>query len=350
MLVPETKPAIAPPGVGPAQRAAGLWWEIVEPVQPFLEQVAVTLTEQIQAFDPEIAHYARYALTNQGKQLRPVLVVLSAGAAGEMNDSLVTVAAIIEMVHLATLVHDDIMDEAEIRRCRPTLAANWGNQLSVLVGDCLFAHALKLAASFPTPEVCRAVAAATNTVCAGEIRQTQQRRNVDLSRADYFQILQMKTAELFALSCELGAALSGGSPLFRSSLRRYGLALGTAYQIYDDCLDLFGSEAVVGKSLGTDLASGKLTLPVLVALENASPEDQRELSEYIQNWDPPSLARVLELLERYDAQADARAVTESYLEEARRAVMPLPESVSRAALLYLTEFLAKQCDSLGVST
>src|SRR5579871_1660692 len=151
------------------------------------------------------------------------------------------------MVHLATLVHDDVMDEAEIRRGRLTLAANWGNEIAVLVGDCLFAHALKLAASFPTPEVCRAVAAATNTVCTGEIRQTQQRRNLELNRAEYFSILQMKTAELFALSCELGAALSGGSASDRAALRRYGLALGTAYQIYDDCLDLFGSEAAVGK-------------------------------------------------------------------------------------------------------
>jgi octaprenyl-diphosphate synthase len=350
MLVPETKPALAPAALGASRRAAALWRDIIEPVRPFLDQVAFTLGEQIQAFDPEIAQYARYALTNQGKQLRPVLVALSGQAAGEMNESLVTVAAIIEMVHLATLVHDDICDEAEIRRRRPTLAAHWGNEVSVLVGDCLFAHALELAASFPTPEVCRAVAAATNTVCAGEIVQTQQRRNPEFSRAEYFKILQMKTAELFALSCELGAALSGGSSSDRGALRRYGMALGTAYQIYDDCLDVFGSEVAVGKSLGTDLANGKLTLPVLVALENAIPEDQRELSDYVQSWDPASLPRVLELLERYDALTESRGVTHAYLEEASRALLPLRESVSRGALSYLTEFLAKQCDSLGVST
>jgi octaprenyl-diphosphate synthase len=209
---------------------------------------------------------------------------------------------------------------------------------------------LKLAASFPTPEVCRAVAAATNTVCAGEILQTQQRRNIEASRREYFKVLQMKTAELFALSCELGAALSGASVVNRGALRRYGLALGTAYQIYDDCLDLFGSEAAVGKSLGTDLTSGKLTLPILVALENATSEDQRELNEYIQNWDPASLPRVLELLDRYEAQAEARNITHGYLDEARRALLPLPDSTSRAALMYLTEYLAKQSDSLGVST
>ena len=143
------------------------WKQIVESVEPFLGQVAERLAEQVQAFDSEIADYAQYALTNQGKQLRPALVALSARASGKVNDSHITVAVIIEMVHLATLVHDDVMDEAVIRRRRPTLAANWGNQISVLLGDCLFAHALKLAASFPTPEICRAVASATNTVCAG---------------------------------------------------------------------------------------------------------------------------------------------------------------------------------------
>src|SRR6185436_5053442 len=152
------------------------WKQIVGSAEPFLQNVAHCLADQIQDFDSEIAVYARYALTAQGKQLRPALVALSAGATGKINDSHVLAAVIIEMVHLATLVHDDVMDEAAIRRGRPTLAANWGNEISVLVGDCLFAHALSLAAGFPTTEICRAVAAATNTVCAGEILQTQRRK------------------------------------------------------------------------------------------------------------------------------------------------------------------------------
>ena len=172
-------------------------------------------------------------------------------------------AVIIEMVHLATLVHDDIIDEADLRRGRPSLAANWGTEVSVLLGDCLFAHALKLAASFPTPEICREVAAATNTVCAGEILQTRSRGNFEVARGHYFKMLAMKTAELFALSCHLGGLLSKAPPPRREALRQYGLALGTAYQLYDDCLDVLGSEAAAGKSLGADLAKGKMTLPVL---------------------------------------------------------------------------------------
>ena len=238
MLAAETK-AVGGSHAAPAPDSTRSWAQIVEPVEPFLESVAQRLSEQVQSFDPQIAPYAQYALTNQGKQLRPALVCLSGGAAGRVNDNLVTVAVIIEMVHLATLVHDDVVDEAEIRRCRPTLAANWGNEISVLLGDCLFANALKLAASFPTPEVCRAVSGATHTVCAGEILQTLRRGDFQFSRADYFKILEMKTAALFALSCDLGASLAGGSAEQRSALRQFGLMLGTAYQIFDDCVDLF---------------------------------------------------------------------------------------------------------------
>ena len=218
---------------------------------------AVRLEKQVREFDPAIAPYAEYALTGQGKQLRPALVALSANAMGKVEDSHITVAVIIEMVHLATLVHDDVMDEAEIRRGRLTLGANWGNEIAVLFGDCLFAQALKLAASFPTPEICRAVAMATKTVCSGEILQTRQRRNFQFSQAEYFKVLEMKTAELFALSCDLGACLSNASTVQRSALREYGTALGTAYQVYDDCLDLFGSEQMAGKSPGDGSGQGE---------------------------------------------------------------------------------------------
>jgi len=347
MQAAQTKPVEVPVSVLPGLEPPFAWKRIVEPAQPFLAAVAVRLGEQVQAFDPEIRPYAQYALTNQGKQLRPALVALAAGAAGRLNDSHVTVAVIIEMVHLATLVHDDVMDEAEIRRRRPTLAANWGNEISVLLGDCLFAHALKLAASFPTPDICRAVASATNTVCAGEILQTHRRLNFQFTRAEYFKVLGMKTAELFALSCELGARLGDAPPSVSAVLREFGMALGTAYQIYDDCLDLFGSEAATGKSLGTDLASGKLTLPVLVALERADAADQTRLKELIQQWRPHHHARVRELLEKHHALAESRAIIHGYIRAAGKALEILPASENRTALLALTQFLAVQTDGVG---
>jgi len=323
------------------------WREIIEVAAPFLDQVAKKLEAQVETFEPMVAPYARYALTNQGKQLRPALVTLSGGAAGKPTEDLITVAMIIEMVHLATLVHDDIVDSAELRRCRPTLAAHWGNEVAVLLGDCLLARAIQLAAGFPTTEVCRMVASATNTVCSGEILQTQNRFNFELSRPIYFKVVGMKTAALFALSCDLGAGLSGAQGNSRSALRNYGWALGTAYQVYDDCLDLFGSEAAVGKSLGTDLANGKLTLPLLVVLERATESDKSLLKRMIQPWDRVVLPQVMELMDKYEALAESRRVLHEYLDSARGNMRHLPNSTSRNALMGLADYLAQQTDSIG---
>jgi octaprenyl-diphosphate synthase len=348
MFVTEIKTGAAPVDGISTPRPARQWKEIMASVAPFMEQVAKGLTEQVQAFDPEIASYAHYALSNQGKQIRPALVALSGGAAGKMNDALITVAVIIEMVHLATLVHDDILDEAELRRSRPTLAANWGNPISVLLGDCLFAHAISIAASFPTPDICRAVAVATNRVCSGEILQAHNRGNSKISRAAYFKAVAMKTGELFALSCELGGILSGGGAHSSNALREYGLALGAAYQIYDDCLDLFGSEATVGKSLGTDLASGKMTLPLILVMEQGSIEHRRLLEKLLNNGHVKNSTVIFELLEQYDALTQSRVVIDQYLGGARDALGSLPPSESLRGLWSLTDFLAQQTEALGV--
>src|ERR1700722_4763680 len=348
MFAAETRAVTVPVTDALKKEALVTWKDIAKPVEPFLESVAHRLAKQIREFDPAIVPYAEYALTGQGKQLRPALVALSANAMGKLEDAHITVAVIIEMVHLATLVHDDVMDEAEIRRGRLTLGANWGNEIAVLFGDCLFAQALKLAASFPTPEICRAVAMATNTVCTGEILQTQHRRNFPVSRREYFRIIEMKTAELFALSCDLGACLSGAAPAHRAALREFGAAFGTAYQVYDDCVDLFGSEADAGKSLGTDLAKGKLTWPVLLAWERANASDRAHLENLIENWQPQNFSGVNELLVKYETFEPSLEVIAKYLEQSRRALKTLPESDGRAGLFNLADFLAQQTGALAV--
>jgi octaprenyl-diphosphate synthase len=340
---------IAPVAVPEALRPepAYSWKQIIGPVEPFLDAVGERLAKQVNSFEPHIATYAEYALNGQGKHLRPALVALTANALGGAREDHVTVAVIIEMVHLATLVHDDVMDEAEIRRGQLTMAANWGNEIAVLFGDCLFAQALKLAASFPTPEVCRAVATATNTVCAGEILQTQHRRDFKFSRENYFKVLEMKTAELFALSCELSACLSHTSPEVRSVLRRFGLAFGTAYQLYDDCVDLFGTEAAAGKSLGTDLAKGKLTLPVLLVRERAKGADQARLRELVEGWRNGAMKGMGKLLAKYEALSASLEIIAQHLDKACQVVNELPDSKGRAGLLELTQYLARQTEALG---
>lgn len=348
MLAVETRAVGACEAAPPPLESPLTWRQIVEPVEPFLRAVAESLAGQVGEFEPEIAAYARQALTSQGKQLRPALMALSAEATGGLNDGLVKVATIVEMVHLATLVHDDVIDEAEIRRRRATLAAQCGNSISVLVGDCLFAQAVRLAASFPTPEVCRAVATTTRTVCEGEILQTHHRWQFRLSRSEYLRVLRMKTAELFALSCDLGAGLSGAAAQERAALRAYGLALGTAYQVYDDCLDLFGSEAAAGKSLGTDLAGGKVTLPIIVALERAAPGDRKGLEDLLRRWEPRYSLRLLAILGRYDALEGACEVARQLCRAAQEALAGLEPNPGLEALETVTEYLAQQAGTLGV--
>ena len=348
MLAAESKLVSSPVTERPKAEPAYSWKQIIGPVEPFLEAVGARLAKQVTVFDPAILPYAEYALNGQGKHLRPALVALTANAVGKAGEAHVTVALIIEMVHLATLVHDDVMDEAEIRRGRLTLAANWGNEIAVLFGDCLFAQALKLAASFPTPDVCRAVAMATNTVCSGEILQTQHRRDFQFTREKYFKVLEMKTAELFALSCELGAGLGASAHPQRAALRQFGLAFGTAYQVYDDCLDLFGSEALAGKSLGTDVAKGKLTLPVLLVWERAGAADRAHLQELVRTWKTGSMTGLAALLAKYDTLAASLEIIHQYLAKARHILLEgLPGSNGRSGLLGLGEFLARQTEALG---
>jgi octaprenyl-diphosphate synthase len=242
-----------------------------------MARLDVYLRGQLAAFEPEIRGMADYCIDTSGKRIRPALVFLggwTGGAGAERGPSaeLVRVAAVVELVHLATLVHDDIMDGALVRRNRGTAAREYGPEASVLLGDALFSHALKLSTQFPTTEVCAAVADSMKKVCAGEIVQTLRRGSAGISHADYRRIIDLKTAELFRLSCLLGARLAGGAPEFVAAAAEFGRRLGAAYQIYDDLADFFGDEHRIGKTLGTDLASGKLTLPLLVLLDRL-PED-----------------------------------------------------------------------------
>ncbi len=345
MLAAEIR--VVPPSdsVAPLAPSPVDWKQIVLPLEPFLGAVSQRMEDQIRAFEAGLATYASYAITAQGKQLRPSLVGLSAAATGKIQDSHVTVAVIIEMVHLATLVHDDVVDEAKLRRGRPTLATNLGNEHSVLLGDCLFAHALELASSFPTTEVCRAVSSSTKKVCGGEILQTLGKHTVR-TRDVYLKLLAMKTGELFALACDMGAYLSGAPAREREALRGYGLALGTAYQIYDDCLDVFGNEETAGKSLGTDLAKGKVTLPLLVLLERKDAVAVK-VATLMADYQPENFLQVAALLRRHGALAESLRVINSYLDTAKNLVGSLRDTPARAGLISLCNVLAGQTESLA---
>ena len=326
---------------------SAVWDQLVEPYQPFLNEVGDALLRQVNTFEPEIAEHATYVISNPGKRLRPLLVGLAGGADQGFSESLVDVAVIIEMVHLATLVHDDILDAAEIRRSRPTLASRLGNDVTVLLGDCLFAHALRLAASFPTTKVCEAVAQATKRVCSGEILQTLNQTKKP-SRPEYLRVIEMKTAELFGLSCELGARY--GTPLsdFSETVREYGLALGTAYQIYDDCLDIFGTEEATGKSLGTDLVKEKHTLPILILLEESDEAEKNQIISKLNQWDRCHINWLMTLMNRQQVLEKSRDVVHTILGQSRSCLDAMERSQSVAALYKLSEFLELKVDEMAL--
>ncbi len=241
-------------------------------------------------------------------------------------------AVVVELIHAATLVHDDILDGADQRRGQPTANAKWGNAISVLLGDCLFAHALKLSSNFQNGEICRRIANAASDVCSGEIIQTQRRFDLTLSMPDYYKILEMKTGALFGVATELSALINGASEETIAAFKTFGLRLGTAYQIYDDCLDLAGNEAEAGKSLGSDLRKGKLTLPILHLLHHSTPAQRQQLSEIILSGSDAELHILLERAVEGGAVKAAVATGRAMLQEAGAQLEALPASPYRDAL------------------
>lgn len=258
-----------------------------------------------------VTHVERF----RGKMLRPNLVLVSAMAVaesedlGELHDDVVTVAAVCEMVHMATLVHDDVLDDAQVRRRGATINQLRGNEAAVMLGDYLISHAYHLCTSLGRPEISRAVAHATNTLCEGELLQLSNRHNLGLSEAVYYEIVRRKTAALCGLCCELPIQLRdsdrvrNGSQALRQAFFAYGEKLGIAFQIVDDILDLSGDEQTVGKSVARDLAKGKLTLPVIRHLDQADPHERQAVEELIVQAAAPELAE-------HEANALAKSVAQ----------------------------------------
>jgi octaprenyl-diphosphate synthase len=305
------------------------------------------LQAQLRAFEPEIRAMVNYCVDTSGKRIRPALVFLGGWrGAGAVGDDLVRAAAVVELVHLATLVHDDIMDSADVRRGRRTAVREYGPTAAVLLGDALFAHALHLATEFPTTEVCAAVSESTRRVCAGEIVQTLRRRSTDLTPADYRRIIDLKTAELFRVSCHLGARLAGSGPGYVEACGRFGRHLGVAYQIYDDLADFFGKEEKIGKTLGTDLASGKLTLPLFALIERLPAGEREALSEEIAGRRPARPAfHLKQMLESgvFDAVEDA---VRREVGAARAALAEWPGEQPTRHLVALCDVLLEQVAAL----
>lgn len=317
-----------------------------ERVRPQLVEVEARIREQILSFDPGISGLLEDATGQSGKRIRPALVLLSAEASGGIHESHYRLAVIVELIHLASLVHDDILDGAETRRAKPTLFAKWGVELAVLLGDFLFAHALKLTTKYDDTSVARKIADAAHEVCAGEILQTQRKFDVHLSPEEYFRFVAMKTGALFRCSCEVAAWLNGREEE-ASALREYGEWLGLAYQIYDDCLDLFGREETSGKTLGTDLAKGKLTLPVLFMLQNLRAEDVGRITRVILSGSEEERAALVADIEAYEGHLFSVKTARDYLARASSAVQRVKPGPAAQALQSIPDTLSEHLQSLS---
>jgi octaprenyl-diphosphate synthase len=290
---------------------------------------------------------ADYCIDTTGKRIRPALVFLSGWRGpGVVLPELVRVAAVVELVHLATLVHDDIMDGAEVRRRRRTAAREFGPAAAVLLGDALFAHALNLATQFPTTAICSAVSESTRRVCAGEIVQTLRRGSTNVTREDYQRIIDLKTAELFRVSCLLGAQLAGFAPGYAGAASRFGRHLGIAYQIYDDLADFFGEEKRIGKTLGTDFASGKLTLPLLFLLERLPPGERAELTGEILGHRPVQPVLRLQQMGRLGIFGAVAEAVMTEVDAATAALQAWPGEAPTPLLLGLCDGLRAQVAAL----
>jgi octaprenyl-diphosphate synthase len=312
-----------------------------------LYSVEERIRQQARAFDPAVEGYVAYAIESHGKRLRPALALLAGGATGHIGPSHFDLAVVVELIHAATLVHDDILDGADKRRGQPTANAKWGNAISVLLGDCLFAHALKLSTSFQNGEISRRIAHAASEVCSGEIIQTQRRFDLKLSVPDYYKIIEMKTGALFAAACELGALINEASPEVISALRTFGLRLGTAYQIYDDVLDLAGDESKVGKTLGSDLRKGKLTLPILHLLQTSDDADRQRFSAIILNGEGADILALAERALATGAVKSAVGTGRKMLREASAHLEIVPPGKYRDALENLVTTLDEMIAQFG---
>lgn len=311
------------------------------PVLADIELADRVFTAALAPYRSPLAPLTQHLKHYQGKRLRPALMLLMAKACGRVVSPHHTLAAVVEMIHTATLVHDDVLDEAQTRRHVATVNAEWGNKVSILLGDMLFTHAFHLASTVDG-RACRIVGEATNRVCVGELRQVTERGNLHLTEADYNAIIDGKTAALTEVCGRLGALYAEASEHVVEQAASFGRNLGLAFQVADDLLDLTGNEAQAGKTLGTDLAQQKLTLPLIHALATLPPVEAEGFRQLLRANEPGMADRVRTVLEATGSVAYARRKADEYARAARQALAVLPPSECRAILEQITDWSVRR--------
>ena len=313
--------------------------ELTQCIAPQLHAVdrlfSAELQSRVECVNTLVRHVSRF----RGKMLRPCLVLLSGQACGGAGDAHVTIATVVEMVHMATLVHDDVLDEAELRRKGATLNHLRGNEAAVLLGDYLISHSYHLCSSLQDQFASRLIARTTNEVCEGELLQIHHRNNLDLDEETYFEIIGRKTAALCGACCLLGAKLAGAGEDVVARFETYGRALGVAFQIEDDILDIVGDPHTVGKTLGIDVEKGKLTLPMIHFLRTAPREHGLLLRTLMESREPDKGDKIRNLILPSRSIGYARDVARGQIDRARTALAGLPDTEARQVLDTMAGFV-----------
>lgn len=317
-----------------------------------LRQVDRIFRAQLESDLPPVNRLCSYIERYRGKMLRPALTLLSGVAASpvlevdalpELSESHRTVAAVVEMIHMATLVHDDVLDEASVRRQGATVNYLHGNEAAVLLGDYLISNAFHLCSTLGRPEINRRIGQVTNATCAGELLQLHHRQHWSIDEATYYTIIERKTAALIGVCCELGASLSGAPGTIVSALSEYGRRVGIAFQIQDDLLDLSGEEATVGKNVAKDLEKSKLTLPLILYLRAAGPVEREEMLSFVtSDITPPVLMMVRDRLTAAGCINSSRIAANAHINAARDALSQVTPGPGRQMLADLADLLASR--------
>lgn len=338
----ETTPAPRTFRKGPSRRTLGPLEDLYRPIRGELAESEEILRRELTSEFPFVDRIARHGFHLGGKRLRPALLLLAGKTLGGLTEAHKKLAAAVEMIHVATLVHDDILDSASQRRGLETVHTRFGVKAGVLLGDLLFTRAFHLASELDSVWACRRIGLATNRVCSGELRQLGTLGDFELTELEYLSMIEGKTAELCACCCGAGAHLSGAGEQATRAIETYGRELGIAFQIVDDVLDLLGDEAQVGKSLGTDLAQLKPTLPLIRLLSGLPTADRSELCQRLRE-NPNQRGDLLATwLARSDAFEYSQEMAQRHAENALAAIEFLPENDATAALRRIPEFTLRR--------
>ena len=308
------------------------------PVRDDLKRVEALISARLESDVPLVRQVAEYIVASGGKRLRPALLLLACGAAGFRGETRFQLAAVVEFIHTATLLHDDVVDESGLRRGRETANASFGNAASVLVGDFLYSRAFQMMVEANDMRVMEVLAEATNTIAGGEVLQLMGSHDPDVDEARYLEVIRRKTAKLFEASARLGGVLAGAPERVERGLADYGMHVGTAFQLVDDVLDYSGDAAAIGKSLGDDLAEGKPTLPLIYTLRAGSAEQAGVVKRAILEGGREDFPAVLAAIQSCGALDYAREAAEREAQSAASALGALQPSDFKRSLLELASF------------